>query len=85
MTFTLQFATQSEIVILISSELTAVGNDNGLLRFVVSVTLGSLHRVEDLQTRGNLAEDDVGTVQMGSSDEAQEELRAVGAWTCVGH
>ena len=67
------------------SQLTAVGDNDGLLGLVGSVAGVGLNFVEDVHAGADLAEDDVGTVQMRGVREAQEELAAVGAWASVGH
>ena len=70
---------------MIHSEFTTVGDDDVFLGFVVAIDWVLFDLIEDIESIGNLSEDDVGTVEMGSIDEAEEELGAVGAWTSVGH
>ena len=64
---------------------TAVGDDDRGFGLVVSVALDGFHGIEDVASLDDLAEDDVGTVQVGSLGEAKEELGAVGAWAGVSH
>ena len=65
--------------------MSAVSNHDGLLGLVVSVTLGGLDSVEHLQTLNDLSEDNMSTIEVGSVDEAEEELATVGAWASVRH
>ena len=65
----------------------AAGSDlDGCSRNVVSSALDTLQSVKNLQSIvGDFAKDNMSTVKMGSSSEAEEELRAVGSWASVGH
>ena len=71
--------------ILDSCKLAAVGDNDGGLGLVVSVDRVALDGVKHLQAICDLAEDDVGAVQVGCVHEAEEELAAVGAWARVSH
>jgi hypothetical protein len=70
---------------LYSGELSAVGNDNRLSRLVAAVARVGLNSVEDGQAVNDVSENDMGTVEMRSGGEAEEELATVGAWSGVGH
>ena len=45
--------------------------------------LGKLHLLDNVYTIHHLPEDDVLAVQEGGGDSGDEELRAVGVWSCV--
>ena len=65
--------------------MTAVGDKNWLLRLVISVDRVGLDSVQHSESICAFAEHDVSAVQMRGIDEAEEELRAVGAWASVCH
>ena len=68
------------------SELSAVGDHDGLLRHIVSANGVVLNGVKDGHAiGGDLSEDDVSAVKMRGLVEAEEELGSVGAWASVGH
>ena len=68
-----------------SRELTAVGDDDRLFGLIVSVNRVAFNQIENFHAASDLAEDAVGTIEMGSGDEAEEELGAVGVGSSVGH
>ena len=68
-----------------SRELTAVDDDNRLFGLVVSVNSVAFYHIENVKAVSDFAEDAVGTIEMGSGDEAEEELGAVGVGSSVGH
>ena len=65
--------------------MTAVGDNNWLFRLVISVNRVALDGVQHRESINAFAKDDVSAVQMRGVDEAEEELRAVGAWASVCH
>ena len=69
---------------MISSELTAVLNEAWLGGLAGGGGDG-VHGINNFLTLGHLSEDDVLTIEPGAGDEGDEELRAVGVWTSVGH
>lgn len=66
-------------------ELTAVGDDDRGERAVLAVGAGALNLGDDVHTLDDAAEDDVLAIEPRSLDGGQEELRAVGVGTSVGH
>ena len=70
---------------LYSSELSAVGDNDSLLGYIVAVARVSLNSIENFCAASDITENDMGAVEMGSLREAEEELAAVGAWSSVGH
>ena len=64
--------------------LAAVCDDN-LLRGLAALRSDALDRLDNVHPLDHLAEDDVAPVEPRSLDGADEELRAVGARTSVGH
>ena len=68
-----------------SRDLTAVDDDDRLFGLVVPVNSVAFNRIENIHAVTDLAEYAVGTIEMGSGDEAEEELGAVGVGSSVGH
>ena len=65
-------------------ELAAIGDDHVLAGLPVWFADG-LHRLDDLDALGHLAEDDVLAVEPGRIFDADKELRALGVGPSVGH
>ena len=65
--------------------MTTISNHNRLFRLVVSVDGVVLNEIEDFHSFNDLTEDDMSTIKMRGSNEAEEELGAVGSWASVGH
>lgn len=65
-------------------QLTAVSDDN-LLGGLATVRADGLNSLNDVHTLNNLAEDDVLAIEPSSLHGGDEELRAVGVGTSVGH
>lgn len=63
----------------------AVSNGDGVNGSVIRSNTGALHAADDLLSLNDLAENDVLTVQPVGGSEGDEELRAVGVGTSVGH
>lgn len=72
-------------VLLVSSHLTALGDDDVHIRDVLALVarLGGFHLLHDVHAVDHLAEHDVLAVEEGGGHRGDEELRAVGAGTGV--
>ena len=68
-----------------SLELTAIGDLDLLDGAVLSTDLVRLNGADDLHSLNDLAKDDVLAIEPRGGDGGDEELRAVGVGTSVGH
>ena len=71
--------------VLVFGDLTTVLNNDWLDRSILSTSRLSLDDVEYVPTRYDFTKDHMLAVEMRGRLEAQEELRAIGAWSGISH